>query len=110
MINDNNSYYNKKDIENLIKKLPGESIPVVFIDHIIVFYDNGEVKEIEQQEMQYFFPNITHTTTDMINYYEGISEINVKIDIDKMKNYMNNLRTNIMSCYNYYIDKHKKGE
>lgn len=105
--NMNNNVYSIKDVENLLKKLKGESIPVVFIDHLIIFYDSGDVREVDHEDIKYFFPNVTHTSTDMIKHYNGISEINIKVDLEKIKNYMNSLSKNIEHSIINSVKRHE---
>lgn len=98
-------YFHKHNVEELLKKIDGECIPVHFIDHIIIFYKDGDIKQVDSDKIKYYFPNITHTTMNMVEQNDNILEVNVKVDMDKVELYLNNMASGIEECFEHFIDK-----
>jgi regulator of sigma D len=78
-------------IKKILEKIDGECVPLVFIDHIDIFYNNGSVKTVDGARIKRLFPEIRNTTMGILKHNNDISEINVKVDMAKIHGYLNAL-------------------
>lgn len=108
--NNKKEFISMEKIEQFLKEVDGESIPIAFIDHIIVFYVNGEIKQIKGSDIKKMFPKLSHTTMGILKNNGDILEINVKIDIDKIYNYLNTLSEYVDKEFNYWVNFLRKDE
>lgn len=101
-------YFDISDVDNTLKRLNGDCIPVKFIEYIIIIYNDGTVKHVDAAKIKEFFPNITHTTVDMLSHKSNISEVNVKVDLRKVKDYLNDSAIDISQRFNELIKEKQK--
>jgi len=78
-------------IKRILEKIDGECVPLVFIDHIDIFYNNGSVKTVDGARIKRLFPEIRNTTMGILKHNNDISEINVKVDMAKIHAFLNAL-------------------
>lgn len=78
-------------IKRILEKIDGECVPLVFIDHIDIFYNNGSVKTVDGARIKRLFPEIRNTTMGILKHNNDISEINVKVDMAKIHSFLNAL-------------------
>ena len=82
-------YLSIEQIKNILNGIDGECVPLVFIDHIDIFYNNGSVKTVEGDRIRRLFPEIKNTTMGILRNNNDIVEINVKVDMVKIHQHLN---------------------
>lgn len=103
-----NEYLSIDDIKSILNNIDGECVPLVFIDHIDIFYNNGSVKTVSGDRIQKLFPEIRNTTMGILKHNNDIEEINVKVDMVKIHSYLNTMCVEMQEVANKTLEKHKK--
>lgn len=101
------------EIKDILEKIDGECVPLVFIDHIDIFYNNGSVKSIEGARIKRLFPEIKNTTMGILKHNNDIVEINVKVDMVRIHSFLNALCTQVDELRKdeviKFLEQNKKG-
>lgn len=92
-------------IKDILNDIDGECVPLVFIDHIDIFYNSGSVKTVEGDKIRTLFPTIQNTTMGILKHNNDIVEINVKVDMVKIHQHLNSLCEGVQSI----VDKTARG-
>lgn len=82
-------YLRIDEIKEILNDVDGECVPLVFIDHIDVFYRDGSVKSVDGDKIRSLFPEVKRTTMGILKNNGDVVEINVKVDMTKIHKFMN---------------------
>ena len=99
-------YLSIENIKEILNDIDGECVPLVFIDHIDIFYNDGSVKSVEGDKVRKLFPEIKNTTMGILKHNNDILEINVKVDIIKIHQYLNYICKDIQHITNKIVKRY----
>lgn len=85
-------------VKEILQGIDGECVPIVFIDHIDIFYSDGRVRTVDGAKIRQLFPQIKSTTMGILNDNKDIDEINVKVDMHRIYTYLNQLCASVDEC------------
>lgn len=91
-------YLTLDNIKEILQNIDGECVPIVFIDHIDIFYNDGSVRSVDGTKIRQLFPKVRSTTMGILNDNKDISEINVKVDMHKIHTYLNGMCGEVNLC------------
>ena len=103
-------YLSIEQIKDILNDIDGECVPLVFIDHIDIFYNNGSVKTVEGDRIRKLFPEIKNTTMGILKHNNDIVEINVKVDMIKIHQYLNKLCSGLQNVADKTVNKYLKNK
>lgn len=95
---DMKEYLTLDNVKEILQNIDGECVPIVFIDHIDIFYNDGSVRTVDGMKIRQLFPKVKSTTMGILNDNKDISEINVKVDMQKIYTYLNGLCEDVNLC------------
>lgn len=108
-----NEHLSLDQIKKILEKIDGECVPLVFIDHIDIFYNNGSVKTVDGARIKRLFPEIRNTTMGILKHNNDIVEINVKVDMAKIHTFLNGMCKQLIRIKDEEVEKYldnKKGD
>lgn len=95
---DMKEYLTLDNVKEILQNIDGECVPIVFIDHIDIFYNDGRVRTVDGAKIRQLFPKVKSTTMGILNDNKDINEINVKVDMHKIYTYLNELCQDVNVC------------
>lgn len=101
-------YLTIEQIKDILNDIDGECVPLVFIDHIDIFYNSGSVKSVEGDKIRTLFPEIKNTTMGILKHNNDIVEINVKVDMVKIHTHLNKVCESIHGVANNIMNSDTK--
>lgn len=88
-------------IDQFLQNFTGDTIPIRFIDHIFIIYQNDDKKRIEGDKIRELFPQVTNTTYGVLKNNKDIKSIEISIDKAKVHAYLIEIKRAIIKNIDY---------
>lgn len=95
------SQINSDMIDKFLQNFTGDTIPIRFIDHIFIIYENEDKKRIEGDKIRELFPHVTNTTYGVLKNNKDIKSIEISIDKSKVHAYLIEIKRTIDKNIDY---------